>query len=112
MKPGSSGPCAPRRIARRLLAKPVAYAVSAIAKQLRVLLFWPHGGDVAKWLRRRSAKPLSGGSIPPVASMVLLFLSPGRPSLPRLAQGLSFASVRSKFESRRLLDELFCMLTQ
>ena len=25
-------------------------------------------GDVAKWLRRRSAKPLFGGSNPPVAS--------------------------------------------
>ena len=30
-------------------------------------------GDVAKWLRRRSAKPLFGGSNPPVASKIIRF---------------------------------------
>ncbi len=33
--------------------------------------FTEHRGDVAKWLRRRSAKPLFGGSSPPVASIPL-----------------------------------------
>ncbi len=33
-------------------------------------------GDVAKWLRRRSAKPLFGGSNPPVASSPLNRLVP------------------------------------
>ena len=38
------------------------------ARRSRFTSFRDAQGDVAKWLRRRSAKPLFGGSNPPVAS--------------------------------------------
>ena len=43
------------------------------------LLECPAEGDVPKWLRERSAKPLCGGSNPPVASKTsgLFPLPPG-----------------------------------
>ena len=45
-----------------------------------------HRGDVAKWLRRRSAKPLFGGSNPPVASNFKQVLRPcTMPSDPALS---------------------------